>query len=242
MNKAMPDKVKDAVKSGPRKHCQAPDDLLRSTGIKGGRMPFGEPEVRVLFPVPLLTFELADADTLNLRLVEEIAARRRVEPGVDKSNRYGWHSALDLFARGEPAHAALAGELGAMLQAATRQLLPDLPAELRLRSEGWINVSPSNAFHAPHDHPGAFWSGCYYVQAPRHDGDLLSGALEFIDPRGAIGTNALIETPFTRSKFTVRPRAGQCYVWPAFVKHWVHPNRTDDERITAAFNGWFVRS
>jgi hypothetical protein len=25
------------------------------------------------------------------------------------------------------------------------------------------------------------------------------------------------------------------------VKHWVHPNRAQEERVSAAFNSWFVR-
>ena len=206
-------------------------------------MPFAEPDVRVLFPVPLLTFQLADADALNAQLIAEVAARRKSEPGIERSNRYGWHSEPDLFQRKEPGHSALAAELRAMLTAATKKLIPDLPANLQRREDGWLNVSDTHAFNAPHDHAGVFWSGCYYVSVPlpADPKDKFSGAIEFIDPRGSIGSSATIETPFTRSKFTVRPSASHCLIWPSFMKHWVHPNNSPDERITAAFNAWFVR-
>lgn len=207
-------------------------------------MAFDEPAVRVMFPVPLVTVQLKDADVLNARLLEEVAARREAEPGIDRSNRYGWHSAPDLFTRTEPAHADLAEEIDALVGAATAKLIPELPPEWERRHEGWVNVSPTHAMNAPHDHAGVFWSGCYYVSVPLppDDEDKLSGAIEFIDPRGSIGTSASFETPFTRPKFTARPASGTCLLWPAFVKHWVHPNRARDERVTVAFNSWFVRA
>lgn len=206
-------------------------------------MPFKEPDLRVLFPVPLLTFQLAQAKELHVRLIPEIMARRGSESGVERSNRYGWHSDNDLFKRMEPGHAELARELKSMLCVATKTLVPDLPDGLTTKVEGWVNVGGRDAFNAPHDHGGVFWSGCYYVQVPPAEDpeDVLSGAIEFLDPRGAIGGNLPTNAPFTRSKFTARPAPGTCLLWPSFVKHWVHPNRSGRERITIAFNAWFVR-
>jgi len=206
-------------------------------------MAFDEPEVGVMFPVPFVTVRLKNAEALNHRLLDEIGQRRALEPGVDRSNRYGWHSALDFFDRAEAAHAELAGEIEAMVAAATARLAPDLPKRLRLAHEGWINVSPTHAMNTPHDHPGSFWSGTYYVQVPdAGEADPRAGAIEFIDPRGSIGSNASFETPFTRGKFTVRPVAGTCLIWPSFMKHWVHPNRSAEERVSVAFNSRFARS
>ena len=207
-------------------------------------MAFDEPEVRVLFPVPFVTIRIQGAEELNSRLLREIAERRNSEPGMDRSNRYGWHSALDFFERGEPAHAELAREIEALVAAATAKLVPDLPAGLRPSHEGWVNVSPTHAMNSPHDHPGSFWSGTYYVQVPEPDdeGDRLSGAIEFIDPRGAIGSSARLETPFTRGKFTARPVPGTCLIWPGFMRHWVHPNRSSEDRVTVAFNSRFTRA
>jgi uncharacterized protein (TIGR02466 family) len=206
-------------------------------------MAFDEPEVRVLFPVPFVTIRLQGAETLNPRLLAEIAERRRAEPGVDRSNRYGWHSALDFFDRPEPAHSELAREIEAMVASVTAKLVPDAPAGLGTSHEGWVNVSPTNAMNSPHDHPGSFWSGTYYVHVPEADeSDRLSGAIEFIDPRGSIGSNAGLETPFTRGKFTARPAAGSCFIWPGFVRHWVHPNRSGEDRVSIAFNSRFTRA
>jgi uncharacterized protein (TIGR02466 family) len=206
-------------------------------------MPFAEPEIRTMFPVPLVNVRLQDAESLNERLLGEIAERRKVEPGIDRSNRYGWHSAVDLFERPEPAHAELAGEIDAIVAAAAGKLIPDMPEGLERRHEGWVNVNPAHAMNAPHDHAGMFWSGCYYVRVPlpADEEDKLSGAIEFIDPRGSLGSSAMLETPFTKPRFTARPASGTCLLWPSFIKHWVHPNRSTEDRVTVAFNSWYVR-
>jgi uncharacterized protein (TIGR02466 family) len=203
-------------------------------------MAFDEPDVRLLFPVPFITVRLNGYETLNRRLLAEISERRAAEPGIDRSNRNGWHSAVDFFDRAEPAHAELARELAAAVAASTAKLVPDLPSHLATRHEGWINVSPTHAMNIPHDHSGAFWSGTYYVHVPAGDGDPHSGALEFIDPRGSIGSSARFETPFTRGKFTVRPAPGTCFLWPGFVRHWVYPNQSPEDRVSIAFNSRFV--
>lgn len=184
-------------------------------------MAFDEPDVRVLFPVPLLTIRLRGFRQLNACLLKEISNRQRSEAGIKRSNRYGWHSATDLFDRKERAHAELAKELKEMVAASTAKLIPDLPSNLVTGHEGWVNVSPVHAMNAPHDHPGAFWSGVYYVHVPEpaDAADKPSGAIEFIDPRGSIGTNARFDTPFTRGKFTVQPAPGTCLLWPSFLRH-----------------------
>jgi uncharacterized protein (TIGR02466 family) len=205
-------------------------------------MSFQQPDVRILFPNPFFTVRLDDSEELNRGLLKEIAKRRVSEPGITRSNRLGWHSALDLFERKEPAHARLSSEIKAIVAACTAKIDPNWPTGLTTKHEGWVNVSQPHALNTPHGHPGAFWSGTYYVQVPRPDDptDKYSGAIEFIDPRGATGTSYRVDTPFTRGKFTARPAPGTLLLWPAFLTHWVHPNRSSEERVTVAFNSWFV--
>lgn len=197
--------------------------------------------IQMLFPTPLVTFLVEDAEALNRELLEEIEKRRRGEQGEKKSNRQGWHSAYDLFKRKEKAQARLTGIIRDAVEQATRKLAPDADlSRLRMECDGWINVNPTGAYNTPHDHPGNLWSGTYYVATP-HAGEAsaASGRIEFIDSRSGLADN-LVNAPFTASKCGVRPKPGMLLLFPANLLHWVHPNAAAEDRVTIAFNARFI--
>ncbi len=196
--------------------------------------------IQSLFPTPLLTFEVEEADQLNRELLAEIDKRRLSEPGESKSNRQGWHSAYDLFKRKEKAHARLAGIIREAVEQATRKLAPNADlTKLRMECDGWINVNPTGAYNTPHDHPGNLWSGTYYVTTPdAGDASGASGRIEFIDSRSGLADN-LVRAPFTASKCGIRPKPGMLLLFPANLLHWVHPNAAAEDRVTIAFNARF---
>ena len=188
-----------------------------------------------LFPTPLLHFTVADHEALNETLLVEIAVRRAAEEGVSRTNRLGWHSQSDLFDRTEPAQATLAETIKQAAAEATRKLAPRAPLDgLHLVCEGWINVNPTGAYNAPHDHGGSFWSGAYYVAVPDDDGD--GGAIEFIAPHHLHSPGGVVRAPMTAAKATFRPTAGTLLLFPATLIHWVHPNSSAEKRVTIAFN------
>lgn len=194
-----------------------------------------------LFPTPLLRFELADSDKLNRALLKEIAQRQAAEGGMTKSNRKGWHSERDLFERKEPAQSTLAQFILRMLAQSTKQVAPETDfANVELLADGWINVNPRGAYNAPHDHIGSFWSGVYYVKVPA-DTEGQGGTIEFLSPHKPLPSGGFIEAPITAQKIAVRPKPGQALIFPAHLVHWVHPNDSEEERITIAFNGHFRR-
>ena len=194
-----------------------------------------------IFPTPLLRFDVADADKLNRGLLKEIAKRREAESSMSKSNRKGWHSERDLFERKEPAQAALAHIILRMLAQATKTVAPHTDFNnIELLADGWINVNQPGAYNAPHDHIGSFWSGVYYVQVPEHE-EGQGGSIEFLAPHRTLPGHGIIEAPITAQKMSVRPKPGQVLMFPATLIHWVHPNESNEDRITIAFNGHFRR-
>lgn len=201
-------------------------------------MGFTLKSTNLLFPTPLFRFEVEEAEGLNRALLKEIATRRAAEEGVTKSNRKGWHSRMDLFERPEPAQAQLGKMLLQMMAQATRQVAPDADlTEVELVAEGWINVNPSRAYNAPHDHLGAFWSGSYYVSVPE-GGDGHAGAIEFLSPHKPL-PGLSFKAPITADKMHFRPKPGTVLIFPATLVHWVHPNESKHERVTIAFNSYF---
>lgn len=196
-------------------------------------MTYSLKSVDNIFPTPLFQFEVAGFAELNRALLKEVDKRRSAEKGMAKSNRRGWHSATDLFERAEPAQAQLAKVLVQMLAQATRQVAPDADMTgIEMVPEGWINVNQPGAFNAPHDHLGAFWSGCYYVSVPEG-----GGGIEFLSPHKPLQGLGAFRAPLTADKMHVRPKAGTVLIFPATLVHWVHPNDSKQDRVTIAFNG-----
>ena len=201
-------------------------------------MTFALRSIDNLFPTPILRFDVADADRLNATLRQEIAARRQSEPGVTRSNFGGWHSAGDFFARPEPAHAALALDLLRMMAEATRHFDPKADySKAKLMADGWVNINPPGAYNGPHDHKTAFWSGTYYVDTPQGEGS--SGMIEFLTPLRPLPGNGVIGGPLTAEVYGIKPTAGLAIIFPATIQHWVHPNQSEKDRVTIAFNGRF---
>lgn len=186
----------------------------------------------LLFPVPLFAFDLAGSAKLNAALQPEIAARRAREAGASRSNRGGWHSAPDWFDRTEPAHCELADHIRTALREATANVVSASAAvDLHFDLVGWANVATRGDHHSPHDHPGAFWSGVYYVACEPDSGDI-----EFLSGRGCDPNGPLLSVPMTWDFFRVKPKAGLLLLFPGHLKHWVAPNGSETPRMSMAFN------
>jgi len=108
--------------------------------------------------------------------------------------------------------------------------------------QGWANVNRLGDYHDPHNHPHAYLSGTYYVRVPtsraplRNRADVRPGCITFYDPRTAANMNAIANDPQIEPELTVSPKPGMILLWPAFLMHFVHPNLSDEPRISVSFN------
>lgn len=192
-----------------------------------------------LFSTPLLRYRVPDHEALNEALVEEGARLRASSPGVDKSNRLGWHSAGNLFDEDAASIVSLRETAEAAVLDATRRIKAKTdPATLHLKLFAWMNANPSGGFNAPHTHPGAHWSGVYYVSQPEVETGN-SGMIEFLDPRSDLPNWRLLGAPAFRAKKKLRPEPGEMILFPSYLVHWVYPNEADGERVSIAFNATF---
>lgn len=194
-----------------------------------------------LFYSPLLVFQLPDAAAINQRLLAEAAAMRAASPGLERSNQNGWHSDDDFFERTEPGCVELRGHMLEAVRQATLRVAPKYDfSAMGIQAEGWINVNKQGGYNTPHDHPGWVWSGCYYVRVPA--GDIKhSGCIEFLDSRTNVRTLTVDGAACFASKFMVQPSAGMMAMFPSYLRHWVYPNDSDEERVSIAFNVRFVK-
>lgn len=187
-----------------------------------------------------MNYRIEDAERLNAALLEEIAARRAAETGVVRSNRKGWHSDTDFFVRKEPAHA----ELGRAIAGAARDALARVAAQgvdiaqIAMTIKGWININPPGAHNVPHDHPGSFWSGSYYVKNEKPAEGIApgGGVITFIDARTAPAGQPLVRAPLFRALHSLHPQPGTLLLFSSSLKHMVSPNESDEDRVSIAFN------
>lgn len=192
-----------------------------------------------LFSTPMLRYRLPGHEKLNARLLEEAARLRAETSNAGKSNRGGWHSSGNLFNESSAPIAELRAAAEAAVHDATRRVKAKTdPATLRLKLFGWMNASPQGGFNAPHTHPGAHWSGVYYVSQPEVESGN-SGMIEFLDPRSDLPNWRLLGAPSFRGKKKLRPEPGEMILFPSYLVHWVYPNEADAERLSIAFNATY---
>lgn len=213
--------------------------LLEGAGPPGVSPSVEPVKHESLFATPLLRYRIEDHVALNAALLEEGARLRALSDGVEKSNRHGWHSEGNLFDEPADAIQVLRAAARSAVRDATRRIRARAdPGALRLKISGWMNANPPGGFNAPHTHPGAHWSGVYYVSQPETETGN-SGMIEFLDPRSDLPNWRILGAPALRPKKKLRPMPGEMILFPSFLMHWVYPNEADSERISIAFNATF---
>jgi len=194
-----------------------------------------------LFSTPFIRFKVPDCAVLNAALLMEAEQMRAKSTGVAKSNRGGWHSEGNLFESDAPSIQRLRDAAqDAVFQLSRKVNAEFTPEEFNLKLFAWMNANPTGGYNAPHTHPGAHWSGVYYVAQPNVD-EGSSGMIEFIDPRSDLQHWKILGASAFQQKRSFRPSVGELIVFPSYLMHWVHPNQSDEERVTIAFNATFRR-
>jgi uncharacterized protein (TIGR02466 family) len=197
--------------------------------------------IQPLFYSPLSIFQVENAADLNSRLLAETTERRENSPGLQRSNIRGWHSEDDFFDRMEPGCRTLRGHILEAIRVCTQNVSPEFDfGQFGVRAEGWINVLEPGGLNAPHDHPGWVWSGSYYIKVPESD-LARSGNIEFFDSRTNVRTLTVEGAACFASKYGVEPKSGMLLIFPAYLRHWVYPNESSEERVTVAFNARFAK-
>ena len=116
--------------------------------------------------------------------------------------------------------------------------------------QDWANINRFGDYHDLHNHPHAYLSGTYYVSVPAQPGrrelpgraDRTPGAISFYDPRPQANMTAIKGDPQIEAVHLVQPTPGTMLLWPAFLLHLVHPNLSQDQRISISFNVVLKRS
>ena len=200
-------------------------------------------EVLKLFATPVAIAQLPAGLALSRNLRRIILARMAQDPGTQHSNLGGWQSSWDMEFWGGP---SLKRVLDAARELADRLTVDrqGKPVKVSWKINCWANVNRCGHGNEFHTHPGAFWSGTYYVD----DGGIgddpgLGGEFEVQDPRGVgpamyapMLTFAGPDGASLGASQTLTPRSGMIMMFPSWLQHAVRPYRGSGKRISIAFN------
>lgn len=188
-----------------------------------------------LFPTLIFQARLTDAAALNEALLAAVLEERAEDQaGIVRSNQAalgGWHSRTSLHR--DSAFLMLARAVRDAANTLADQLGYDPAAPLDIDAM-WAIVNPPGAANTAHVHPGALWSGVYYIAAAPGAGDL-----EFTDPRTAkiMEQARFANRPAAcRVEARITPEPGLLVLFPGWLYHAVQPNRSAADRVIVSFN------
>ena len=190
-----------------------------------------------LFASPFLEHRWADGAELNSQLRQSILEHARRHEGERLTNIGGWHSETGVLGFCGEAGQRLIGHMHDMVQEATLRLYAAYgrpPEALSWTLSAWANVNQRGDFNTVHTHPGATWSGVYYVDHGEAGAEAEGAALQLSDPCTP-RTNLFFPELLT-ADFRVRPVPGLMVLFPSYVPHSVAPHRGERPRISIAFN------
>lgn len=195
-----------------------------------------------LFTTPVLNAQWQAAAQHNAPLKDIILRKESEAPGRALSNQGGWQSDDDLWTW---PHASI-NALYQWVQFCIVQMYEShhagnfrksmAEAQLRLRAKdtAWANINRRGHANSIHNHPGATWSGVYYVQVPDD-----SGWISFLDPRPGVNMmdcgHELLDV-FRDNMHHIEPREGMTLLFPGWLLHMVDLHQNDVARISIAFN------
>ena len=194
-------------------------------------------KLQLWFPTAVYTETLPNAPELNKDLIKHIKQWHKKDKGIQKTNRGGWHSTVDMHKKKE--YAPLIKELLCMATGIVREEGYTQPLTL---GNMWANINYPGCFNKDHLHPNAIWSGVYYIKTPKN-----CGRLHLEDPRS--GANMILPKQLSVAKIPQRlwksvnyePMEGRLMMFPAYLNHCVAVNESKLKgekgwRISVSFN------
>lgn len=198
--------------------------------------PRWQPNIFTLWPTILIRRTFSDCNAHNRALV---ALVEDMERQTDQLTASHWHDGK-LFDVDHDAIRWLKAGIDETIQAYFDRV--GMNYGIGWNIAAWPNINRIGDYHAPHNHAWSYLSGTYYVKVPEPPGGAAakgrasSAGISFYDPRTTVNMLAADGEALGRSEFAVRPSAGTMMMWDSSITHSVHPNLSEDTRISISFN------
>jgi uncharacterized protein (TIGR02466 family) len=100
----------------------------------------------------------------------------------------------------------------------------------------WVNINKNSNHNLLHEHPKSIFAAVYYVSVPEN-----SGHIQFVTPLEKY--DEYIREVYINeynilnsSTYNIYPQEKQLIIFPSWLKHRVHHNQSDKDRISIAMN------
>jgi uncharacterized protein (TIGR02466 family) len=99
----------------------------------------------------------------------------------------------------------------------------------------WFNINKYKDYNMEHDHPNSILSGVFYSKIPKDSGKLVFKSSENI---GVYLSNiSILEYNSENStKIIFNTDINYLHIFPSWLKHYVEPNMSNEDRISLSFN------
>lgn len=188
-----------------------------------------------LFPTKMVRAELDDFEAPTQDLIKLIREMEKANKGL--TTDYRENNPLEYDREGPN---WLRAQINQTVIAYLQSIGIDYSVNWQIHA--WANINRAGDYHDPHNHPHAYLSGTYYLKIPgegakkRQRSDVRPNAITFYDPRTGFNMSSIRNDPYVDPELTVMPKPGLLMMWPAALMHFVHPNLSDETRISLSFN------
>ena len=188
----------------------------------------------ILFPTIVVSVKFSDCIKVNEGLIK-LARRLQEQDGKTKSNhnksgKNSWQSMRTIHELKDDVMVEWVKSVNPLLNDWAKEILEEKDFELIIDSS-WFNINPPGGENKPHTHPGACWSGVYYVDKPEG-----SGNLQLYDP---ITQRHPLREPRNKVRkgiMDIKSETGGLIMFPAWLQHSVEVNTCKNDRISISFN------
>ena len=195
----------------------------------------GTPEFKQLWPTQFMQVQLPGNDAANPLLADLVLASN-----AERDDMTAQYLDGNLFAMEHPGVVWLRQCCNQAIIDYARNL--GIEYDLEWSIQAWANVNMKGDYHNLHNHPHSWLSGTYYIAVPdqtaaeQYRSDLNFAAISFYDPRPQANMNAIRDDGQVDPEYRVLPQAGDMFLWPSFLHHFIHPNGVDAPRLSISFN------
>jgi uncharacterized protein (TIGR02466 family) len=145
----------------------------------------------------------------------------------ERSNRHGWQSKP--FTQSKLFMSDLMKEIVSEIQLIYTDLGISSTPKI---GNYWFNINNRHSYNTSHTHPGCLISAVLYVTAPKDSGALVIERPD--DFHKHIVQAAPNENNIAR--IIQEPKKGLLVMFPSFITHYVEMSKSDESRISIAFN------